>query len=71
MHKTCKGRNKAIFTIEYIKNSKVSPRKLELTFVFKVCLVAQLVKNPLIHAGDLGSFPGLERSPGGRNGYPL
>ena len=36
MHKTCKGRNKAIFTIEYIKNSKVSPRKLELIFVFKV-----------------------------------
>ena len=71
MHKTCKGRNKAIFTIEYTKHSKVSPTKLELIFVFRVCLVAQLVKNPLINAGDLGSFPGLEISSGGRNGYPL
>ena len=30
-------------------------------------LVTQLVKNP----GDLGSIPGLGRSPGERKGYPL
>ena len=34
-------------------------------------LVAQLVKNPPASAGDLGSVPGLRRSPGGRNGNPL
>ena len=31
--------------------------------------MAQLVKNP--PAGDLSSIPGLERSPGEGNGYPL
>ena len=30
--------------------------------------MAQLVKN--LSAGDLGSIPGLGRSPGERNGYP-
>ena len=33
-------------------------------------LVAQLVKNPP-DAGDLGSIPGLGRSPEEGNGYPL
>ena len=28
-------------------------------------LVAQLVKNPPSNAGDPGSIPGVERSPGG------
>jgi len=27
-----------------------------------------VVKNPLTNAGDTGSIPGLERSPGGGNG---
>ena len=71
MHKVCKGRNKAIFTIEYRKNSKVSPRTLELIFVSRACLVAHLINNSLINAGDLASILGLESSPGGRNGYPL
>ena len=29
------------------------------------------VKNPPVKAGDEGMIPGLERSPGGRNGIPL
>ena len=32
-------------------------------------LIAQLVKNPR-NVGDLGSIPGLGRSPGGREGLP-
>ena len=28
-------------------------------------------KESACNAGDLGSIPGLGRSPGGRNGYPL
>ena len=34
-------------------------------------LVAQLVKNPPASAGDTGSIPGSERSPGEGNGNPL
>ena len=30
-----------------------------------------MVKNPPDNAGDLGSMPGLGRSPGERNGNPL
>ena len=30
-----------------------------------------LVKNPPANAGDVGSIPGSERSPGGGNGNPL
>ena len=30
-----------------------------------------MVKNPPASAGDLGSIPGLGRSPGGGNGNPL
>ena len=34
-------------------------------------LVAQMLKNPPAMGEDLGSIPGLGRSPGGGNGYPL
>ena len=34
-------------------------------------LVAQLVKESACNVGDLGSIPGLGRSAGERNGYPL
>ena len=34
-------------------------------------LVAQMVKNLPANAGDLGLIPGLGRSPGERNNYPL
>ena len=34
-------------------------------------LVAQMVKESSHNSGDLGSKPGLGRSPGERNGYPL
>ena len=34
-------------------------------------LVAQIVKKPLAHAGDIGSIPGLGRSLGEGNGYPV
>ena len=30
-----------------------------------------VVKNLLVNAGDLGSTPGLGKSPGEGNGYPL
>ena len=30
-----------------------------------------MVKNPPVHAGDVGSIPGLGRSPGEGNGNPL
>ena len=30
-----------------------------------------VVKNPTANAGDVGSVPGLGRSPGEGNGYPL
>ena len=33
--------------------------------------VAQMVKNPLVNAGDLSSIPGLGRCPGGGHGNPL
>ena len=36
--------------------------------------MAQVVKNPPANAGDtgeVGSIPGLEKSPGGRKGNPL
>ena len=34
-------------------------------------LVAQVVKKSACNVGDLGSIPGLERSPGEGKGYPL
>ena len=33
--------------------------------------LVQTVKNPPVVAGDLGSVPGLGRSPGGGHGNPL
>ena len=39
--------------------------------VEETSLVAQMVKAAAYNAGDLGSIPGLERSPGEGNGYPL
>ena len=36
-----------------------------------VSLVAQMVKESACSVGDLGSIPGLGRSPGEGNGYPL
>ena len=37
----------------------------------RISLVAQLVKNPPAMWVDLGSVPGLGRSPGEGKGYPL
>ena len=42
-----------------------------LTLLFGVSQVALVVKNPPTNAGDLGSMPGLGRSPGDGNGNPL
>ena len=33
--------------------------------------MVQLVKNPPANVGDMGSIPGVGRSPGGGNGNPL
>ena len=32
---------------------------------------SSVVRNPLANTGDMGSIPGLGRSPGGGNGNPL
>ena len=37
----------------------------------RASLVAQMIKESAYNAGDLGSIPGLGRSPGERNGYLL
>ena len=34
-------------------------------------MVAQIVKKPPVNEGDMGSGPGVGRSPGGGNGNPL
>jgi len=34
-------------------------------------LVAQMVKKPLAHPGDIDSIPGLGRSVGEGDGYPV
>ena len=39
--------------------------------VYLASLVAQLCKESTCSAGDLGSIPGLGRSPGEGIGYPL
>ena len=44
---------------------------LLLAYSFQASLVAQTVKNLPANAGDSGSIPGSERSPGGGNGHPL
>ena len=41
-----------------------------LAFI-RASLVAQLVKESACNAGDLGLIPGLGRSPGEGNGYPV
>ena len=37
----------------------------------RTSLVALMVKNPAANTGDMGSIPGLGRSPGGGHGNPL
>ena len=37
----------------------------------RASLVAQMVKNPLVNAGEVCSITGSRRSPGGGNGNPL
>ena len=39
--------------------------------IIETSLVAQMVKASAYNAGDLGSIPGLGRSPGEGNGNPL
>ena len=50
-------------------------RLSDFTFTFNAMpytsLVAQMIKNPPANAEDLGSVPGLGRSPGEGNGNPL
>ena len=43
----------------------------ELNFLFTRSLVAQTVKNLPANAENMDSIPGLGRSPGEENGYPL
>ena len=44
---------------------------LQLPHFQETSLVAQMVKASAYNAGDLGSIPGLGRSPGEGNGNPL
>ena len=49
----------------------MSNKFVPVSYVF-ASLVAQQVKNPpAVQVGDLGSIPGLRRSPGVGKGYPL
>ena len=43
----------------------------EFKIIMGASLVAQPVKESACNAGDLGSIPGLGRSPGEGKGYPL
>ena len=43
----------------------------EFLSAFGLSLVAQMVKKSICNVGDLGSVPGLGRSPGGGHGNPL
>ena len=46
--------------------------EIRLFYKLRASLIAQWVKNlPAINAGDLGSIPGLGRSPREGNGNPL
>ena len=47
------------------------PMIINVIVYFWASLVAQLVKESTCNAGDLGLIPGLGRSPGEGNGYPL
>ena len=40
-------------------------------FILRASLVAQMVKNLPANMKDLGSIPGLGRSPGEENGKPI
>ena len=42
-----------------------------MDFHFFLFLVAQMVKNPPVSAGDSGLIPGSGKSPGGGHGNPL
>ena len=44
---------------------------MKLSLTLGAFLLAQTVKKSACNVGDLGSIPGLERSPGEGNGYPL
>ena len=49
---------------------------MKAKIVVKFCYIYQLPwwlssKDSACNAGDIGSIPGLGRSPGERNGYPL
>ena len=47
------------------------PRDISIRLTIWASLVAQMVKNPLADAEDVGSTPELGRSLGGGNGNPL
>ena len=42
-----------------------------MRFALEIKPIAHMVKNQLANVGDLGSIPGLGRSSGEGNGYPL
>ena len=45
--------------------------EIQRYFLLKATLVAQIVRNPPVSAGDPGSIPGLGKFPGEGNGYSL
>ena len=53
------------------ENSSLSVCVSVCVSIFNTLLVAQAVKASAYNAGDLGSIPGLGRSPGERNGNLL
>ena len=63
----------------WISDSVLNPLEASVVFASplnrqgktQASLVAQMVKKSACNAGDLGSIPGSERSPGRANGNPL
>ena len=56
---------------DFICKSIICPYLWVIFFLPRASLVTQLVKNPSAIQEDLALIPGLGRSPGEGNGYPL
>ena len=50
---------------------KSNKNKAKISKLIEASQVVLVVKNPPVNAGDVGSIPGLGRSPGGGHGNPF
>ena len=64
-------------TIEFLGKTLLTFAQLHFVLQGQICLLLQgfpcgsAGKESTCHVGDLGSIPGLGRSPGAEDGYPL